>query len=196
MLGPEDDALIGARRRAGQAERLLPPEVGALLAWAAATVGAKHVVEVGSAGGVSGLWLLRGMSDRAILTSIEPDPEMQGWAGRAYAEAGHSDQVRSILGLPLKVLPRLSDGGYDLVLIQTSYVEYPSYVEHVLRLLRPGGLLVALGTLGLGRVAEGSARDDVTDALREFNRTIADAKRLLPTLLPIDAGVTLATRTP
>ena len=196
LAGEESDPLLAARRRAGDAIWLPPPELGALLRWAAAMAAAQPVVEVGSAAGVSGLWLLRGMDERGVLTSIEPDPEVQAWASRAYDEGGVADRVRSILGAPATVLPRLSDAGYDLVVLQTVPSEYPVYLAHARRLLRPGGLLLALATLAHGRVPEATARDDGVEALREFNKAIGEDRDLVAALLPVAGGVTVATARP
>lgn len=183
LVADETGAIGAARERAGS-DDLPTPEVGALLSWAAATAGARHVVEIGSAAGVSALWLLRGMTDRGVLTSVEHDGHRHGLATTAYEEAGATERVRAILGDATQVLPRLSDDGYDLVLIQGRAAEYPAYLEHARRLLRPGGMLVARGVLRRGEDAE---------ALADFVGALADDERLASTILPIDGGVALAT---
>jgi predicted O-methyltransferase YrrM len=186
LVADEQGALATARERAAQSGDVPSPEVGALLAWAATTVGARHVVEVGSAGGVSALWLLRGMEERGVLTSVEHDAHRHGLATSAYESAGVAERVRSILGEPGQVLPRLSDDGYDLVLVQGRASEYPVYVEHAVRLLRPGGVLIARDVLRPG---------DGADALATFAVELAEHDRLAGTILPVDGGVALATLT-
>jgi predicted O-methyltransferase YrrM len=185
LVADETGPIATARERAGS-DDLPSPEVGALLAWAAATTDARHVVEIGSAAGVSALWLLRGMSGRGVLTSVEHDGHRHGLATTAYEEAGATERVRAILGDADQVLPRLSDAGYDLVVVQGRPAEYPSHLEHALRLLRPGGMLVARGVL---------RRGDDADALAGFVGALADDERLACTILPIDGGVALATLT-
>ena len=181
----EDAALAAVRSRAGPDADLPSPPVGALLAWIAATIAAKHVVEVGSASGLTGLWLLRGLAPRGLITSIERDPRTQSLAMRAYDDAGAGDLVRSILSDPLAVLPRLSDHSYDLCIVQTNGVEYPRYLEHALRLLRPGGVLVVRGvSTGDGGDARGR---------RILATDVAQDTRLIAAILDLDGGVLLAT---
>lgn len=185
MAAPEDETLTAVRARAEQADRLPSPEIGSFLRWAAASVGARTVVEIGAAGGLTGLWLLKGMEDRGVLTSVEHDPHHHGLATSAYAEAGVTERVRSILGDPTAVLPRLSDGGYQLCLIQGRPGDYPVYLDHALRLLAPGGLVVARGVLVGGSAA--------ADALAGFTERLATDDRLLTSVLPVDGGLALAT---
>lgn len=181
VVAPEDDATAAARARCDGVLAVPSAEIGALLAWATASRSARHVVEVGAAGGVSGLWLLRGMADRGMLTSVEPDPHHHGLATRAFEEAGVSGRVRAILGDPVEVLPRLSDGGYDVCLVQTPVTDLHRMVEHALRLLVPGGVVIA-------RIAAG--RDG--DALA-YAREVVEHPRLTGTVLPLDGWLVLAT---
>ena len=115
---------------------------GALLRFLAAAIGARTVVEIGTGCGSSGIWLLRGMRPDAVLTSVDVEPEHQRMARKAFAEAGFAaNQYRLILGRALDVLPRLSDGAYDLVFCDADSREYPDYLEAALRLLRVGGIV-------------------------------------------------------
>lgn len=185
LTAAEDDTLAAVRARAAQATRVPSPEVGALLRWAATTVAARTVVEIGAAGGLTGLWLLSGMEDRGVLTSVEHDPHHHGLATSAYGDAGATERVRSILGEPATVLPRLSDAGYQLCLIQGKLAEYPLYLEHGLRLLKPGGMLIARDVLRGGAEA--------ADALATFHQSLAEDERLVSAVLPVDGGIALAT---
>jgi predicted O-methyltransferase YrrM len=185
LTAAEDATFTAVRARAEKSVRLPTPEVGALLRWAATLTGARTIVEIGAAGGMSGLWFLRGMDERGVLTSIEHDPHHQNLATSAYADAGVGERVRSILGDPVAVLPRLSDGGYQVCLIQGQPPHYPTYLEHGLRLLKPGGMLIARDVLRRG--AEGA------DALARFHEVLADDDRLVTTVLPVDGGIALST---
>ena len=185
LFAPEEGARATARARAVEPVHPPSPEVGSLLRWAASTCGARTAVEVGGAGGVSGLWLIEGLSDGGVLTSIEPDPHAHGLATSAYADAGVSSRVRAILGEPEQVLPRLSDGAYDLMLLQSGPAGYVDALVHTMRLLRPGGLFVARGILRPG---------DHADTLATFLDGLADDGRMTATLLPLDGGLVIATR--
>jgi predicted O-methyltransferase YrrM len=185
LAAPESEALVAARTRAEGASVPPSPEVGALLAWIAATVSARSGVEVGSAGGVSGLWLMGTLRDRGALTSIEPDPHAHGLAADAYTAAGAGSRVRSILGDPAAVLPRLADGSYDLVLLQLEGGSSPDDLEHARRLLRVGGVLVARGVTRRGDRAEARAR---------FLHQLLEDESFATAVLPLDDGLALATR--
>ena len=92
------------------------PAVGAMLRFLACAVGARTVVEIGTGCGSSGIWLLRGMRPGSTLTSVDIEPEYQRMARKAFTQAGFAqNQCRLILGRALDVLPRLSDGAYDMV---------------------------------------------------------------------------------
>lgn len=185
VVAPETDALAVARARA-QATATLPlPEVGALLRFAAAHTRARTVVEIGSAGGVSGLWLLSGLADGGVLTSIEPDAHTHALAADAYTDGEVTARVRSILGDPMAVLPRLSDDGYDLMLVQSTARIVVDTLDHAHRLLRPGGLYIARGVLAPGPDA---------DLLAEFVAQTVTDERFDATLLPFDHGILLADR--
>jgi predicted O-methyltransferase YrrM len=168
---------------------------GATLRLLAAAVSARHVVEVGTGAGSSGLWLLQGMPRDGILTSIDIDPEHQRAAREAYAAAGiPSQRTRVISGDAEQVLGRLTDGAYDLVLVDADKESYPAYAEQAVRLLRTGGLLVLDNMLWHDRVADPASRDGVTTLLRDLGKKLREDDRLLPALLPVGDGLFVAVR--
>src|SRR6478735_12222367 len=125
--------------------------------------------EVGTGAGVSGLWLLGGMPSDGILTTIDVEAEHQRAARKAYAAAGVAPQrTRVITGRALDVMPRLTDGAYDMVVVDGDKAEYPQYVEQAVRLLRSGGVLAIDNMLWHDRVADPAARDAVTTTLRDL----------------------------
>lgn len=189
----EDEPLRAARARSEEADiPAVPVETGSFLRFLARLTGARHVVEVGSGGGYSGLWLLGGSSARGVLTTIEIDPDNQALAQRAYAEAGVADRVRSMRGAALTVLPKLADAHYDLVFLDAVKSEYPAYLEHARRLLRPGGLLVADNVLWKGAVCDPSVTDEDTTGLRTFNETVRDDPAFTTTIVPVGDGILAA----
>ncbi|HEX9765787.1 MAG TPA: class I SAM-dependent methyltransferase [Nitriliruptorales bacterium] len=177
----ETDAIVSARERAEQQLRVPPPEVGALLRWAARSTSARAVVEIGAAGGLTALWTLGGM-DKGLVTSVESDPGLHALADKAWAEAGVTERVRSILGDPLEVLPRLSDASYDLVVVQVTGHLLDRALEHALRLVRSGGTILARSLL---------AAQDVPVAVT----ALLDEEGVTGVLLPLDDGILLATVT-
>ena len=193
---PEDDVLLRARERAGQLGCTpVPTGTGAVLSVLAATAGARAVVEVGTGAGVSSLYLLRGMPEDGVLTTIDLEVEHQRAAKEAFTEAGlRPARTRTISGRALDVLPRLTDGVYDLVFVDGDKESAAAYVEQAVRLLRPGGVLAVAGALWHDRVADPARRDETTTAVRELGRTVRADERLLPALLPTGDGLLVAVK--
>lgn len=193
---PEDEPIINARRL-GEEVGAVPigPAGGAALRFLAAMIDARTVVEVGSGCGVSGIWLLRGMRKDGVLTSVDVEHEHQRLAKQAYAEAGlGTSRTRMIVGRALEVLPRLTDGAYDMVFCDAVKQEYPEYLTAALRLLRPGGVVAFDNALWHHRVADPDRRDPDTLAIREVGRMIREDERLVPLLLPVGDGLLCAVK--
>ncbi|MGN7246367.1 O-methyltransferase [Janibacter anophelis] len=193
---PEEEAFESARRTGTELGAVpIGTGGGAALRLLAAAVGARHVIEVGTGAGTSGLWLLDGMPEDGVLTSIELEPEHAQRAKRSFAAAGVAAQrTRVITGRALDVLPRMNDASYDLVHIDADKEGYPAYVEHAIRLLRPGGVLAMDNMLWHDRVADPAARDATTVLLRDLGKQLRDDERLVPSLLPVGDGLFAAVK--
>ena len=194
----EDEVLAAARER-GQELGCTPigPAGGAALRFLAGALAARAVVEIGTGAGTSGLCLLRGMAPDGVLTSIDVEPEHQRAARQAFTDAGfRPSRYRLIMGQALEVLPRLTDGGYDLVFVDAAKPEYPRYLDTGVRLLRPGGVIAFDNALWGGRVADPSQRDPSSMALREVTTMVHADSSLVPLLLPVGDGLLLALRAP
>ena len=194
----EDAPLAAARARAAELGcSPIGTGGGAALQFLAAVLDARAVVEIGTGTGVSGLWLLRGMRPDGVLTTVDIEPEHQRAARQTFAEAGiPGSRTRLINGAALDVLPRLTDGGYDLVFCDAVKTEYGDYLAEALRLLRAGGVVAFDNMLWHDRVADPSARDPDTVAIREVGRTVRDDDRLVPVLLPVGDGLLAAVYRP
>ena len=192
----ETEALDSARARAAELGCTpIGAGGGAVLRLLAAAVAARAVVEVGTGAGVSGIWLLGGMRPEGVLTTVDIDPDNQRAAKEAFVEAGNApSRFRLINGSAVEVLPRLTDGAYDLVFIDADKTAYSVYHEQAVRLLRPGGVLAYDNMLWHDRVADSAVRDTETSSLREFGRTVRDDDRLIPALLPVGDGLLVAVK--
>ncbi|MCQ4080211.1 O-methyltransferase [Streptomyces sp. RB6PN25] len=192
----EDDALLRARERAHESGvRAVSPGTGATLRMLAATAGARLIVEIGTGAGVSGIHLLHGMRPDGVLTTVDTEPDRQQLAREAYREAGFApNRARLIPGRALDVLPRLADGGYDLVFCDGDRLEYPEYLAESLRLLRPGGLVCFEGVFARGRAMDASFQETEVRGLREVMREVRDNTALVPVLLPTDDGLLCAVK--
>ena len=192
----EDAVLAAARERAVEiGAGAVTPAAGALLSLLAKLRAAKAVAEVGTGAGVSGLWLLSGMSDDGVLTTIDIEPEYQRLAKQAFSEAGIGpSRTRLISGRAQEVLTRLADESYDLVFIDADPIDQPDYVVEGVRLLRPGGVIVVHRAALGGRAGDPEARDAEVAAVREAARLIAEDERLTPALVPLGDGLLAAVR--
>jgi predicted O-methyltransferase YrrM len=193
---PEDEALRNARQR-GEDVGATPIGAGggAALRFLATAISARTVVEIGSGCGVSGIWLLRGMQSNGVLTSVDVEPENQRLAREAYAEAGFpTSRARLITGRALDVLPRLTDGAYDLVFCDALKREYPDYLPEAVRLLRPGGVVAFDNALLGDKVADPTNRTPDTVAVRELGRLVREDDRLTPMLIPVGDGLLAAVK--
>ena len=190
----EDEVLAAARTRA-QEVGVVPigSGGGAALRFLASVLDARAVVEIGTGTGVSGVWLLRGMRADGVLTTVDTETEHQRLAKQTFTEAGVAAQrARLIPGAALDVLPRLTDGHYDIVFCDGDKQEYPEYLAEALRLLRPGGVVVFDNALWHDRVADPAQRDAETVAIRDLGRSVAENDGLIPVLLPVGDGLLLA----
>ena len=190
----EDEVLSAARSRAEEVG-ITPvgAGAGATLSFLAAVLEARAVVEVGTGTGVSGVWMLRGMRPDGVLTTVDVEAEHQRLAKQSFADAGFaSGRARTIAGAALDVLPRLTDGHYDLVFCDGDKREYDAYLDEALRLLRPGGVVAFDNALWHDRVADPSQRDDETTAIRDLGTRVREDEGLLPVLLPVGDGLLVA----
>jgi predicted O-methyltransferase YrrM len=209
----EDDPLLVARANAADLGGTEPvrPAVGAALRFIACAVGARTAVEVGTGCGSSGIWLLRGMRPGGTLTTVDTEPEYQRMARQAFTQAGFaSNQSRLILGRALDVLPRLSDGAYDLVFCDADPAGYPDYLTAAVRLLRPGGVVIFNDALAEpGPPDPGPSRqnpdndfyspfsagiDEEPPAELDVASMVRDDERLVPMLLPLGDGLLAAVK--
>ena len=209
----EDGPLLAARANADDLGGTTPvrPEAGAALRFIAASIGARTAVEIGTGCGTSGIWLLRGMRPGSTLTSVDTEPEYQRVARKTFTQAGFAqNQARLILGRALDVLPRLSDGVYDLVFCDTDPRDYPDYLTAALRLLRPGGVVAFNEVLAAGtepgsrpslRSAPSGFGDEYDDVeplagdgepADDLINVVLDDERLIPLLLPLGEGMLAA----
>jgi predicted O-methyltransferase YrrM len=190
----EDEATLGARARATELGCVpIGPAGGAALRLLAAASSARTVVELGTGTGVSGLWLMRGMAADGVLTSVDVESEHQRAAREAFTEAGIApNRYRLINGSAREVLPRLTDGAYDLVYVDADKGGYPAYLDQAIRLLRPGGIVAFDNALWNDKVADTSVRDPDTSAIRDLARAVKADERLLPAMLPVGDGLLVA----
>jgi predicted O-methyltransferase YrrM len=192
---PPRDPLLAEMERLAAAEDIpiSDPEVGRLLEALAAGVGARRILEVGTAIGYGALCLARGAPEARVVC-LDNDPERLAVAREYLQRGGVLERVELIEGDALVSLERLN-GPFDLAYLDATKTEYRRYLDAVLRLLRVGGMVVADNLLWGGRVAEPPAEEDEdTRALRAFNGYFLIHPQLTAVILPLGDGVGLATK--
>lgn len=193
---PESEVVAEARTAAVElGADPVSPGTGAALRMLAAVAGACTVLEVGTGAGVSGLWLLDGMPADGVLTSIDSEAEFHQQARKVFAAAGVSAQrTRLIAGRALDVLPRMAARGYDMMVLDADIAETPEYLDHAVRILRPGGVIAFVHALWHDQVADPARRDGETVVCREVVRFFADSTDFIPALLPVGDGLVVAVK--
>ena len=132
----------------------------------------------------------------AVLTTIDNEPEHLAAARQAFADAKiPAARARFITGRAADVLPRMNEGSYDIVLIDADAENVIEYVEHGLRLVRPGGLVLVPRVLAGGRVADPVQRDAVTTAYRSLLQETQESPAVLAALSTVGEGLLQLART-
>ncbi len=179
-LLPPDPTLTGALERstaAGLPAIAVAPNQGKLLHLIARMIGAQRILEVGTLGGYSTIWLARALTPGGRLTTLELDPKHAEVARGNLQAAGIGDRVEVIVGAALDTLSTLT-GPFDLAFIDADKANNPGYVEHALRLSRPGTVMVIDNTVRGGRVADASSTDPDVVGIRVLHALLAADARV------------------
>ena len=196
LFAAEDPILAAIRARhpaAGLPPIHISPEEGKFLYLLLVAIEATAVLELGSLGGYSGVWLARALPSHGRLTTIEKDPRHAALARQAFAEAGLGSRVRLIEGAALDVLPTLSLG-FDAVFVDADKEPLPQYFEWSMRLLRRGGLLLCDNAFFHGAAVDEQDRSPAAQGVRAFNRLAAEDPRLVATVVPVRDGLVVGVK--
>ena len=204
LFAPEDEVLTAVAARAaeaGVARMEITADVGRLLHVLARAVGARRILEVGTLYGYSAIWMARALPPEGRLVTVELEPERAAEATSWIARAGLSGVVEVRCGAALEVLPALAaEAGegepelYDLAFLDAAKEEYPAYLDWAIRLVRPGGLILADNTLlgSAGSVVEDAGTSPSIAAVRAFNERLASDPRLVSTIVPVREGISIS----
>jgi predicted O-methyltransferase YrrM len=184
LFAPADPALDAALR--ASAEAGLPaiqvsPGQGKLLYLLARLCGVRRILEIGTLGGYSAIWLGRALPADGRLVSLERDPAHAELARANLARAGLGDRVEVVVGPALETLPALAQGGaapFDMVFIDADKGGYPAYLDWALRLTGPGALIAADNVVRGGAVLDPDGDDAAARGARAFNAALAAEPRL------------------
>jgi predicted O-methyltransferase YrrM len=189
LLAPHDEALQGALDAAEEAGlpaiQVSPPQ-GKLLYLLARLQGAKTILEFGTLGGYSTIWLARALAEGGQLISLESSSEYAEVARGSIEKAGLGDLVEIRVGPALETLVALEDEGagpFDLVFIDADKVNSPNYLAWSLDHTRPGALIVADNVVRDGTLAEAHSNDAKVEAQRQLHEMLADEPRVEATTI-------------
>jgi predicted O-methyltransferase YrrM len=189
LLAPYDDALDAALRASDEAGlpaiQVSPPQ-GKLLQLLALALGARTILEFGTLGGYSTIWLGRALPDDGRLITLEASPEYAEVARGSIERAGLGDVVDLRVGPALDTLPLLdaeSAGPFDLTFIDADKVNTPNYFAWALEHSRPGGLIVADNVVRGGALADANSDDPTIPAQRRFHEMLAAEPRVSATTI-------------
>lgn len=188
-LGLEDDALAAAQRDCQSAG--LPPisvsaPQGKLLQLLALAIGARNILEIGTLGGYSAIWMARALPEGGRLVSLELDARHAEVAARNLERAGVAAKVSVRVGPAIETLPKLEHEGagpFDLVFIDADKPSNPQYVEWAVRLARPGALIVLDNVVRAGKVIVEDSSDPTVQGVRRAMDVLAGDARLSVTAI-------------
>lgn len=189
LLFPDDpvlDAALRASEAAGLPAIQVSPAQGRFLSLIARAMGASRILEIGTLGGYSTIWLGRGLAPGGRLVTLELNPVHAAVAGSNLARAGLSGQVEVRVGPAAESLRRLAaEAGppFDLVFIDADKPGYAEYLRLVLPLVRTGALIVADNVVRKGEVANPASDDPMVQGIRRFHEALAAEPRLAATAL-------------
>jgi len=197
LFAAEDPVLSKIRAR-HESEKLpainVSPEEGKLLHLLLLLIQAKNVLEIGSLGGYSGVWLARALPADGRLVTIERDPKHARIAREAFAAAGLQDRIELIEGPALEVLPTLKPG-FDAVFIDADKEPLPHYFAWGMKLLRGGGLLLCDNAFFHGAAVDPNDDSPNAEGVRKFNELASRDPRLVATIIPVRDGLVIGVKT-
>jgi predicted O-methyltransferase YrrM len=161
---------------------------GRLLYMLAKISGARKILEIGTLGGYSTIWLARALPAGGRLLSLEYSPKHAEVASANIERAGLSSVVEIRIGAGLELLPKLAESGegpFDLFFIDADKENYPGYLEWAIKLSHPGSVILSDNLIRNGAVLSPGPDDPVAAAIADFNRTLATHPRLESIILPI-----------
>ena len=194
-LLPARDPVLAEMEALAARDRIpiVGPVVGTLLSQLATSIGAKRVVELGSAIGYSTIWLAHAVGSSGKVYYTDGDERNAKLADDFLTRAGLRDRVEIMVGDALKSFDSVP-GEFDVVFNDVDKEGYPDVYRKAARRVRTGGLFITDNVLWSARVVDPSETEDSTEAIRQFNRMLSQDERFRTVILPLRDGVSIAQR--
>jgi predicted O-methyltransferase YrrM len=189
LLGASDpvmEKVLAASEAAGLPAIQVSPLQGRMLMLLAQAAGSRRILEIGTLGGYSTIWMARALPQGGSLVTLEAEPHHAEVATANIADAGLADMVEVRQGPANDTLAALINEGvrpFDFVFIDADKAGYPIYLEWALKLTWPGSLIVADNMVRGGAVVDADSSDEAVRGVRQFNEDVAKNKRLVATAI-------------
>lgn len=183
---PALDAALAQSEKAGLPAIEVSPPAGKLLMLFARMIGARRILEIGTLGGYSTIWLARALPKGGRVITLEADAKHAKVARKNVDNAGIGDRVDIRVGKALDTLPKLEAekaGPFDLIFLDADKPNNPAYFEWALKLSRPGSLIIADNVVRLGAIVDDKSTDPNVKGVRHFLEIIAREKRVSATAI-------------
>jgi len=179
---------------------IIDSAVGRLLETMVMATSARNVLEIGTANGYSALWLAQSLPADGRLISIELDRSRAQLARDHFTEAGLENRASVMVGDSALLIHKIA-GPFDLIFNDGDKRQYPQLLDRLVKLLRPGGVLITDNVLWDGEVVPGlvslpNRSTEETKAIATYNQQLATDARLLTSFLPLRDGVAMSIRKP
>jgi predicted O-methyltransferase YrrM len=187
---PPDAVLDGALARstaAGLPAINVSPHQGKLLHLLAKMIGAKKILEIGTLGGYSSIWMARALPPGGRLVTLEFEPRHAEVARQNIHAAGLSERAEVIVGPALETLPKLA-GPFDFVFIDADKENTAGYFTHALGLTRPGGVIIVDNVVRNGEIVNPRSADPGVAGVRRFNDLLKNEPRVSATAIQTVGG--------
>src|SRR2546423_1358721 len=188
-LLPEDPVLASAlesSEAAGLPPIAVAPNQGKLLQLLAEMIGARSILEIGTLGGYSTIWMARALPPDGRLTTLEVDPKHADVARKNFVRAGLAKTIEIRVGGALDTLPQLRGeqrGPFDLVFIDADKENIPAYFDCAIRLSRPGSLIIVDNVVRDGEVVNARTKDPSVQGVRRFVEQLRRDSRVTATAI-------------
>jgi predicted O-methyltransferase YrrM len=182
---------LAASETAGLPSISVAPNEGKLLMLLAQLCGARNILEIGTLGGYSTIWLARGMVSGGSLITLEANPKHAEVARLNIARAGFTDRAEVRVGPARDTLSQLASEGrspFDLIFIDADKESYPEYLAWALKLARPGALIIADNVIRDGKILDPADTDPRVQGARRFNQLLAEEPRVKATVIQTVGG--------
>jgi predicted O-methyltransferase YrrM len=194
----QEDPFLATLRRAaidaGLPEIHIAPEQGAFLQILVRLAGAREVIEVGTLGAYSAIWMARGLPPEGRVRTIEVEPAHANFAEHWIARSDVAGKIEVHRGAGLDVLPRFADRSADAAFVDADKINYPGYLEHCMRIVRPGGLIACDNAFAFGQLFDEEPEDPGVPHVRAFNDLVPTVPGLRAVIAPFGDGCWVGVR--